>query len=284
MSPTNRLALSVALDHAADGDADLDSGLRLRLDEVLDRALRAAAVPLNRVSREGHGGTRSIFLPVGAQEKYVLPALLHGLVLALQDDRRRTPQPTLRLVAALARGTATRTGAGWTGIGPTAARRLLGGGVGQAELDAQRTALVSVVVADTIFRETLQHSTGDVTEAGFRPVVLTPPGSDLRLDAWVRTWTTNASSPSNGRVRDKLSDGLASLAGAAADIAEGQGQGGSHSDAAHSSYAAESHEVLHEVATYVDNEQSYVVEHYGAYDEHGYESTDSSGGSSEHGA
>src|SRR4051794_11072337 len=112
MSSTNRLVLLVALDHAADGDADLDSGLRLRLDDVLDRTLRTAAVPPSRVSREGRGGRRSIFLPVGAQEEDVMPALLHGLVLALQDDRRRTPRSTLRLIATLARGTATRTGTG----------------------------------------------------------------------------------------------------------------------------------------------------------------------------
>jgi hypothetical protein len=278
MSSTNRLALRVALDHAAGGDdADFHSGLRLRLDDVLARALRAASVPPSRVSREAYDGGRAIYLPVGAREKDVVPALLHGLVLALQDDRIQTPQPALRLIAVLARGTVVRTGTGWTGTGPAAARRLMGGG--QAELDAQTTALVSVVVADALFQEALQHGTGDVTGVGFRPVVLTPPGSDLRLDAWLRTWTTETPRAGDGRVRGKLSDALVSLAGSAGDA--GEGQHGQHGEEAHSTYAtAESHEVLHEVATYVDNEQSYVVEHYGTHDEHGHESTDSSGGGS----
>jgi hypothetical protein len=284
-----RLCLAAGIDGYYQNDNRAQTDLRRRLEDALERTLTSAGVTLDRTVRQDRDDGQLFLLPVGVKAETVVPALIRGLLERLDDDRSRAPLTPLRLRVSVVPGIVTRAQDGYAGRPVALATLLADSQAVRDALEAQRTALLALIISDDLHRDVFKAGRDGADAAGFRRVAVGLPDGEWQEDAWVRAMEAGAPQPARNRVvsglRNTVMPALGVAPGAVADVLDNPevdtelGNAAHDADDSHGEWVTYTESTDESHAAYVAEENGYLAGE--EYDTHAdyttvdYESFDS---------
>ncbi|WUH98630.1 hypothetical protein OHR68_34780 [Spirillospora sp. NBC_00431] len=152
------------------------------LATVTRAACRAAGLPESIAQTQGDGVL--LLAPAGIDETAVIPAFVHALTVALEQENRMLAESArIRLRLSLTTGSISDGPTGFGGAAIVECFRLLDSAPVRTALDDHPNAHLALIVSDHLYRDVIQHDFGSLRSADFWPgrsVV-----KDFAADAWV---------------------------------------------------------------------------------------------------
>jgi cytochrome P450 len=157
-----------------------------RFIEVLRSARAYAGLRENKVDTEGAGDGQFAVLPPGVDESVVIPDLVAGVSLALQDvNADLDAHARLRLRIALHRGLLKPHINGWVGTSAIAVHRLLDSVALRSALDREPAADFALIVSDALYGDVIAHGYGSLLPDQFDQVAVDVPATHFAERAWL---------------------------------------------------------------------------------------------------
>jgi tetratricopeptide (TPR) repeat protein len=152
------------------------------LATVIGAACHAAGLPEEIAQTQGDGVL--LLAPSGIDETAVIPAFVHGLSVALEQENRMLAESArIRLRLSLTTGSITDGPTGFGGPAIVECFRLLDSAPVRAALVEYPNAQLALIVSDYLYRDVVQHDFGSLRSADFWPARSIV--NDFAGDAWV---------------------------------------------------------------------------------------------------
>jgi hypothetical protein len=160
--------------------------MQSQLRKMVESAVEHAGLRWSRVDVQNQGDGLLLQLPAAIDEPHVLPRLINGLCLALQQSNMRALSVRrLRLRMALTQGIQHPGPTGAIGDSLIAACRLVDSPAARSALEARPDRSLVVIVSDDLYRDVVAQRYPGLNPAEFEQVQAEIPAKNFRACAWV---------------------------------------------------------------------------------------------------